>query len=234
MIQFNGQNYSLEQFLAYLAQHPEDTAAYENAKAIYGDRLDKYINLYGAYSRAQDGSGSWNDVYGAISGAPGINVNGELEKFIDNQVSRENTQNAQAYDKMMRDTQVTSTANQLGSLGLSTSNVISSGFASNNAPGAAATSHMSASSLAQQKKINEYNQRLGMAKSVVGLVGQMASSGIYGGALNAAKHAGQALSAATAHSAQRVLASRITGKFKDSDLPPIPNNLPSSYDIFSQ
>lgn len=192
---------SLQEALDYITAHPDE------ADAIIGGMMDPISqrslqalwNAQQAATKAQSGEGSANDIYAAV-GTPGISMQPETEKFIDNLISRENTESAQNYQTEMRDTSLLSAGDQLSKLGLSTSNVIQTGAAGLGNVAAAGNSHHSVASLRQQERINQFNQRMSLAKSLIGTAGSMASSGIYGHALGAIKHSAQAVAASAANS----------------------------------
>lgn len=175
-------------------------------------KLQKFVQIVDNYLGIQNAinSGNYNEAY-RIAGnnpAPGNYhpLSPETEKYLDTEIARQNTAADNAFQEHMRDTSYTSAAQQLGQLGLSTSNVIQTGGANSGVTSAAAqNSHHSIASLRQQERINSYNQKMGIAKSLIGMAGSMASSGIYGASLNAAKRSAAVLSAATAHSGLSVL-----------------------------
>lgn len=195
----------------YVSQHPEDTEAKNalNAWVSTNKNVAQWYDQWKLQQEAYDahsGENAGSDVSGQVSQMGGT-LTPESEKYLQDLTSQENTSNAQEYERTMRDTSLLSSAAQLGQLGLSSSNVVQVGGATSNGVGAATTSRLSSSSLRQQKSLETYQARLGLAKQVIGMAGQMASSGIYGHAIGAARHAGAVLAAATAHSGLNVLRS---------------------------
>lgn len=203
---------SLEELYDWVLQNPQERDEVYNSLPYeargYWDTLDLYHQF-------QDGGDvSANEVLQS-AGQNGVELDPTLEKSLDNLVARENTANDQQYQEHMRDTAISSTGNQLEALGLSRSGVIQVGGATSGVSSAAASNNMhSAASLYQRERINNFNQNLGIAKSIMSLVGSMASSGIYGHAIGAAKQAGSALAAATAHSGIKAMSALNQGKFR--------------------
>lgn len=157
-----------------------------------------------ARNQYANGEISANDLLHSL----GSNISPTEEKWLDNQISRENTLQQQNYEIGARDTSLLSTGSQLQELGLSPSNVISVGGAAAGVQGStAATSHQSAASIYQKERINRFNQIMGIGKSLIGAASSMASSGIYGSALGAVKHSASAITGAAAHSGLAALKS---------------------------
>ena len=127
--------------------------------------------------------------------------NAGMEKYVDNKMSESHTQQDQAYQTEMRDTSITSTGNQLQSLGLSPSSVVQVGGASSGVSSAAAlTNTHSAYNTMAQLRMDKFKTNMGLAKSLIGAASSMASSGIYGSALGAIKNAGAKIATEAAHS----------------------------------
>lgn len=142
-------------------------------------------------------NGDYKTIQGLLSSLPsGFKFNGgaDYEKWLDNMISTQNTEAAQQYEEYMRDTSVTSTAQQLQSLGLSSSGVLQSGFASSGTVGAA-------DNVKSNIKQQQYAQRMSLARQLLSMTSSMASAGIYGGALAQAKKASSVLTSGAAHSA---------------------------------
>lgn len=204
-------NNNPEEVLAYLKSHPEISQAYSN--------IDKWIAFLENYISYQKGKSSAQDLFGSI-GEMGGQLSPETEKWLDNEIARENTEQQQNYELSARDTSLLSSGNQLQQLGLSPSSVIQVGGVSAGVQGSTADTAMrSNSALHQQEKINRYNNQMGLAKSLIGAAGQMASSGIYGAALGAVKNAGSRIAGAAAHSGLTALKA-----VSSSKEPRLPNN----------
>lgn len=154
-------------------------------------------------SLASSGAVDYNDVY-SMAGSSGANLNENSEKYLDNSIAQQNTENAQQFEEHMRDTNITSSGEQYQALGLSPS-VISGGISSGNGVAAAESVMGSRSMDRQQLSMQKYQTRMGMAKSILGMVSQMASSGIYGAAIGSARNAAARLSSAAAHSGLQAL-----------------------------
>lgn len=190
-----------QEIIDYMTAHPDEADAVINSIAdpIAKGHIQGLWKVQKAALDMQNGEGSANDVLGALSDA-NVQYGPETEKYLDNLISRENTEAAQNYQTEMRDTSLLSAADQLSSLGLSTSNIIQTGGASLGNVASAASSHHSVASLRQQERINKFNQQMGLAKSLIGAAGSMASSGIYGHALGAIKNSAQKVAASAANS----------------------------------
>lgn len=219
---------TLQQAYEYVQSHPEMLQEFLS----YYPGFAAYYNVMQAREQYDAGNIDANSLMDAYGQQSTLQMTPETEKYLDNQISRENVAQQQGYETEMRDTSYVSAARQLESVGLTSSGVLQTGGASSgvNSSAASVDTH-SAANLHKQESINAFNQRLGIAKSVMGLVGQMASSGIYGSAIGAVKNAGSQLASATAHSAQKTM-SVLNGKFKKSDLPRINNKVGGFYSIF--
>lgn len=204
MIQFK----SLEQMINYYLVHRDELEQLANIQPDFYNRLKAYIAVYDTKQSYESGDSSAQDVlasYGVASNY-GLQMSPETEKWLDNEISRENTSADNQFQQQMRDTSITSSANQLSALGLSPSNVISvGGSASGVTSNAASVNRHSAAALHQQERINDYNNKMGLAKTLISAAGSMASSGIYGAALGAIKHSAAAISTQAAHSAMNAV-----------------------------
>lgn len=194
----------------WIAEHPDDPAAKELQEFFmngFGPAMaqdyQRWLDEQSLIDKAQQ-TGDWNQAYMDASSS-GVEISPDLEKSIDNQIARENTSNAQNFEEFMRNTSVTSTADQLSGLGLSISNVVPMGAASSNGVAAPVTSMHSAAATRQQARLNAFNNKMSLARSLIGAAGSMASSGIYGAALGAIRHSAAKVAAATAHSGLKAL-----------------------------
>lgn len=133
-------------------------------------------------------------------GLQGLTPNATLEAGITNSNSQFNTQQAQDYNTWTMNNDLISQSNQLQQIGLTPSGVLQTGGSTGVGVAAAESSKSSGLSLKNQMKINKYNQQMSLAKSLIGAASSMASSGIYGAALGAVKHAGSQIAGAAAHS----------------------------------
>lgn len=205
-IKFNGLWFSgYQDLLDYLIKNPN---LFQTALDTFGKNSDmgQIIQTYLAGQDYLAGTGSANDVYAHLDENTAFSPSSE--KGIDNLIARENTANDQQFQEHMRDTSITSSGSQLNALGLSPSNVISVGGASSGVSSAAASQNMhSAAALHQQARINDYNNKMGLAKTLIQAAGSMASSGIYGAAIGAVKHSAQQVAGAAAHSGLNALKS---------------------------
>lgn len=152
---------------------------------------------------AQNNQVDPNDIYG-YAGSSGGNLGENTEKYLDNSISQGNTEQAQQFEEHMRDTNITSSAGQYAQVGLSPSSVIS-GISSGGGIAAADNAFGSRSMDRQQLSMQKYQARMGMARSLLGMVSQMASSGIYGAAIGSARNAAARISSAAAHSGLQAL-----------------------------
>lgn len=208
-----------EQIIEYMASHPDEVEGILN-------EFPQLRGIWTAYQARQQYDSGAIDAQGllvAYSQIPDVHMNADQEKWLDNQIARENTQQQQNYELYARDTSLLSSGQQLQHLGLSPTSVIQTGGASAGVQGSTAdTMTRSNSALRQQMKINKYNQQMGLAKSLIGAASSMASSGIYGAALGAVKHAGSQIAGAAAHSGLQALSA-----IKDVRLPPNRNSVDS-------
>lgn len=122
------------------------------------------------------------------------------EKIFNNLLSQFNTQQARDYETGMANTDLLRAASQLSELGLSPSNVYQTG--------GSATPNVSAanadmSNLAERAKARQFERETQIANSLISMAGRMASSGIYGSALQAVKGSASRVAALSAHSVPR-------------------------------
>lgn len=197
----NGNNYlGFYQFMKAHQDDPQIQGFFSWLQSYNPSVYESFINNY-VSERISRGEIGANDAYG-MYGFSNVSPNEETQKYLDNLISQSNTAADRQFQTEMRDTSLISSGNQLSQLGLSPSNVIQVGSSSSGVTSQAAdTSRMLGSiNRKQQLAMNEYNQRMGMAKNLISMAGSMASSGIYGGALNAAKHSASVLASAASHS----------------------------------
>lgn len=196
----NGGYSAFNQLVSTYSNDPDFEYFLQTLQSKHPQFFDQLWNNY-VTSSVADGSLGLNDAYGSF-GQTGAAATEETTKYLDNAIAQQNTAQDRAYQTEMRDTSLTSAASQLSSLGLSPSNVIQVGGASSGVSSEAAGQNLSqgGANRRQQLYINQYNQRMSMAKSLISMAGSMASSGIYGASLNAAKHSAAVMGSATAHS----------------------------------
>lgn len=118
----------------------------------------------------------------------------DTEKWFNNALANQRTEEARAYETNMANTDLLRAAEQLGALGLSSSNVVQTGASFT--PQVAAANSSIANSASERF---ERNSRI--ASSLISMAGRMASTGIYGASLNAVKNSASRLASITAHSA---------------------------------
>lgn len=202
-------------FFTYCQNHPDDVEALQLLS--YYLEVPAVANHYREWQQAQSYMNSIkegedpNQVQ-ADAAAAGYTFDGTGEKVIDNAIAQSNAQQEQAYQTQMRDTSVTSTVKQLEDAGLAAGGVLSIGGAGSGVQSTAAATNMhSAAEMKQQARINAFNQKMGLTRSLVHMASSMASSGIYGAALGAVKNAGARFAASAAHSATPLLAKHWSG-----------------------
>lgn len=150
-------------------------------------------------------NGDFRAIQGYLAGLPSyVSLDPQWEKYIDNMIATQNTGEARAWEEQQASTNLLKAGSQLESLGLSPSGVLQTGGSSVNGVGAASNAM---TNLSQQTAIQRYTQRMAMARQLLGMTSQMASAGIYGGAIGAAKTASSALTSAASHSALSALSS---------------------------
>lgn len=142
--------------------------------------------------------GDYKGAQGVIAGSDFLSQNAEQEKWLDNMVASQNTEEAREWEQFMRDSSTLSQASQLSQLGLSSSGVLTTGGAVHS--GVAAADNVK-SNLAMQR----HQQKMALAKQLLSMTSSMASAGIYGHALGAAKKASSVVTNAASHSAYQAL-----------------------------
>lgn len=198
-------------FYAYLDAYANSDDAFvqkfiNQFKTGAGTMTDWYNSYFAENKALSDiqGGANPNDVLADYIKS-GQTPSQNMSDYIANAQAGYNTQQAQNYETNMRDTSIISTGNQLSAIGLSPSSVIQTGAVSSNGVAAADTVKGSAASQRHQAVINRFNNQMGLAKSLIGAAGSMASSGIYGAALGAVKHSAQAVAATAAHSGLKAI-----------------------------
>lgn len=195
-------NLAPDKFAALMEKYANDPDWQEALNLFANWNPDAFSIAYGRWltSQVQSGQMTGNDAYGQMSQFGG-HFDDQSSKFLDNLIGQENVKQDQAFQTEMRDTSLISSGSQLSQLGLSPSSVIQVGGATSGVSSSPANQNMhSAASLKQQERINAFNQKMSLSRSLIGAAGQMASSGIYGAALGAMKHSAQSVAAAAAHS----------------------------------
>lgn len=110
----------------------------------------------------------------------GVDLNSNLEDYLNQQISNQLTNANNAYQTQMRDTSLLSSAAQLQQLGLSPSNVASVGGASSGVYSGAANNLMTANNARIQDQ-RKYYAKMQIMRNLSSLVGSMAHAGISGG-----------------------------------------------------
>lgn len=200
-------NLSASNFISMMKKYGDDPDWQAAMRAFSNKYPDVFNQFYGQYltEQVQSGEMSGNDAYGSMAQFGGA-ASDELSKYLDNQISNEKTLQEQDYQTTMRDTSLLSSGSQLTQLGLSPSSVVQVGGASSGVGSAITSQNMhSANGDVRQIAMNRYNQRMSLARSLIGAAGQMASSGIYGSALGAIKNSAQRVAASAANSGLEAL-----------------------------
>lgn len=140
-------------------------------------------------------SGDFRNIQGMLSGTEFMSP--EREKWLDNMIANQNTEEARVNEREMRDTDYLSVGSQLEQLGLSSSGVLQTGASHQNVA--------AADNVKSNVALQKYGQKMAIAKQLLGMTSQMASAGIYGSAIGAAKKASGVLTSAAAHSAYGAL-----------------------------
>lgn len=176
---------------------PYTEAAYKRYVEQYNSsQYNQYLNQY------QNGDMSAVNFQGALANN-GIQISPEQTQWLNNELSIEAVKSQQDYNTQMRDSSITSAANQLGSLGLNPASVISTGGAGIGNSGAVADT--SKSNPALDKAMQDFQAKAAMTRTIVGLIGGLGTAGIIGGSRLLAKHAASAAAAATANSGLNAL-----------------------------
>lgn len=169
---------------------------YDNA------RKDGTISQYlvGQYRDGQLGSA--RDITGMMS-QYGIQSTPEVTQYLNNEMQVDETNAARDYNTQMRDTSITSSAEQLASLGLSPNNVLSTGGSGIGSSGM--TADISKANPALDKAMADFNQKASMTRTIIGLIGGLGSAGIIGGSRLLARKAASAAASSMAHSGLQAL-----------------------------
>lgn len=156
------------------------------------------------------GSDDYRTLQGIFAGSA-FNLTPDQEKWLDNMISNQNTNEARAYDTQMAETDLLRAGKQLQELGLSASGVLQTGGSASSGVGIASNSK---SNIALER----YQQRMNVARQLISMSSSMASAGIYGHALGAAKKASSVLASQASHSAYDVFDSGAEKKSPYSNL----------------
>lgn len=219
MAQVNNSNFGLSAFSSgkksfsspvelarYVYEHPEDKDAYNLMMAT--PAASSAYNVMLAKDKLDD-DGNWRDYNLAINSQPNIVVPGNTQDAINNMISNQNTEEARGFEQEMRDTSLTSAAEQLEQIGLSPSNVVQTGGLASNGVAAASVDK---SNSGLQERMARFQQKMGVVKQVLSMTSQMAAAGIYGGSIGVARKAGSILASQAAHSGLGVFQNGWSGK----------------------
>lgn len=146
------------------------------------------------------GNGDFRGLQGYLTSITGPNHNfftPEVEKWLDNMINQQATLENRSWEEEQASTNLLKAGDQLQQLGLSASGVLSTGGSNVNGVSSA---NNSMANLAQQNKLAKYNQKMAMARQILSMTSSMASAGIYGSAIGAAKKAAGVITANAAHS----------------------------------
>lgn len=164
-------------------------------------------SIYNQYLQRQEGlqqaaeTGDWSQ-YQQDAAQNGWDMSAQDTEYLNNMIANQRTEEARSYDTQMRDTSLLSAGQQLSQLGLSTSNVIQTGGAASSGVSTAQVSNRNHSGTMALAK---YNQKMQMAKTMIGMAGSMAAAGIHGAALGRVKAASSVLASSGAHSGTKAL-----------------------------
>lgn len=139
----------------------------------------------------EDGEGSLDAYSNLVS--HGGKLTADQEKAFDNLMATEATNSARTWEEHMRDTDITSSASQLQSLGISPG-TLSGATAGHSGVSAPSLDHTNIASFKAERSMN-------IARSVIGLAGSLASSGIHGASLYAVKKMAGEIASSSAKSA---------------------------------
>lgn len=169
-------------------------------KALYQNYVDQY----------KKGDMTAIDLQGALANS-GVSVSPEQTQWINNEISQQVTNEARDYNTQMRDTDLTSAANQLSGLGLNPASVIQTGGSGTGSSGMVADT--SKGNPAQEKYLADFNSKAAMTRTIVSLIGGLGAAGIYGGSRLLAQKAANVAASATANSGMKYIK-----KMSDSQL----------------
>lgn len=136
------------------------------------------------------------DVQG-IMASQGKGMSPDMVQYLNNLISGQRTEEAQEFSKYQSQNDILNAAKQLEQIGLSASGVLQTGGSQMNAVDAANTNMANPA-------MQRYSQRMALAKQLLGMTSQMASAGIYGSAIGAARKASSIMTSAASHSALAV------------------------------
>lgn len=163
-------------------------------KSVFESQFGKFEN--NLVNKVQDGSLTAEQAQGIASGNSMYNLSPEQETYLNNMLANQRTNEARDYETQMANTDLLRAASQLGALGLSPSNVLSTG--------GSATPNVAAARVMDSDNANQRLQRAtSIANSMIGLSSRLAGSGIYGSALKSVRAAGAKAASFSAHSAMR-------------------------------
>ena len=117
-------------FFDYATSHPEDSEAAWLLEQVSNNQLPSSItNWYTDWYKTNQAlnnasqSGDYSQLYKDLTQS-GTQLDPNIEKYIDNSMARQNTEEARNFEEYMRDTNITSSASQYAAAGLSPSSVI--------------------------------------------------------------------------------------------------------------
>lgn len=150
-------------------------------------KYDNFINWLHEYlQKNYYNTGDYAGAQGFLAGN-NISMSPEYTQWMNNMISNQRTLESRGWESSMRDTELLSTAQQLSKLGLNPASTISMGRSQVPDTGAA---YVDSSNPAQQKLLQENQQKAQMARAVLGLIGGMASAGIGGASIGLARGIG--------------------------------------------
>lgn len=141
----------------------------------------------------------------SITNRAGMSFTPEFEKYINNLTAEDSAQKQFDREIYARDTSLISSYNQLQGLGLNTAGVLDVGGAKAGVSASKGDVDMSNNSFKRSQ--DRFNRNTLMAKTMLGLIGGMASAGIYGGSMSMAKNSVAKLTTAASKEAARIRSS---------------------------
>lgn len=175
---------------------------------VHKVKEDKYRDAKDATSAVSSGTISADEALGRIA-AGGYDTTPEMDSYLQEALANQRTEEARQYETQMANTDLLRSAEQLSALGLSPSNVLSTG--------GSPTPNVAAASVPAINNANQrFDRNIKMTNALLGVGARLASAGIYGSTLQQVNAASQKMAAAAAHSGQVIRRYDRYGKFLGS------------------
>jgi len=165
-------------------------------------------NLTSVYDSLRDGSMTGTEALGYANERGLTGIDPGLQDYISNQIAQDNAKTAYDREIAARDSSLVSTYDQLQQLGMNPGSVISIGGSQTPNLGQAQSTSLNAAQLAQQQKINQYNQKQAMSRQLISMVSSLGRAAIGGTTYGLARSAAAKAVQSTAGAAKAALSRR--------------------------